>query len=174
MAQLLMNFDKVNGRLLQSIILTRSLFTLTPSDNPYLVNYPHPPTPPKKEILVYKVYHFITVFSLQFSLHCHGHFLSLRLFFFFEFEPWFFFQFEESVIYYSTLKSLFVNNVLFQDLNSQRITGSSLPLVLLVIWQTIKFTLNQIWLADQVLMKCNDNTNDAHIFSSFWYDVKLH
>lgn len=101
-------------------------------------------------------------------------FLVWDYFFFFEFEPWFFFQFEESVIYYSTLKSLFVNNVLFQDLNSQRITGSSLPLVLLVIWQTIKFTLNQIWLADQVLMKCNDNTNDAHIFSSFWYDVKLH
>lgn len=158
---------------MQSIILTRSLFTLTPSDNPYLVNHPPPPLKKKKEILLYKVYHFITLFSLQFSLHCHGHFLSLRLFFFLWIWTMVFF-FNLRKVSYITLKSLFVNNVLFQDLNSQRITGSSLPLVLLVIWQTIKFTLNQIWLADQVLMKCNDNTNDAHIFSSLWYDVKLH
>lgn len=129
MAQLLMNFDKVNGRLLQSIILTRSLFTLTPSDNPYLVNHPPPPLKKKKEILLYKVYHFITLFSLQFSLHCHGHFLSLRLFFFsLNLNHGFFFNLRK--VSYITLKSLFVNNVLFQDLNSQRITGSSLPLAL--------------------------------------------
>lgn len=82
MAQLLMNFDKVNGRLLQSIILliTRSLLTLTHSDlilriKKRVKDNPNNPPPPKKKWIneippphskkIYELYHSLTLISLQ-------------------------------------------------------------------------------------------------------------